>query len=204
MEPRGRLKSIEDEKAGLTRRKSAVEGKLSQEYAAIRKSEGEREALVWRLASPGEDAAKLNRQIDVLDEKIKTGERLAEALQRELQLATEQIEMLNVEASECQRIISHEEMEKGFIAWREECNQRLKSTDEALTASRAGLGNLNLLAERGSREFGERAVRFLESTLDEFFVKHANCESKGWRYATPAYRPMSVMVHSMIRTEGLR
>jgi hypothetical protein len=197
---RERERKIAGEMPVWARQKGATEAKLNQEHVAIRRAAGEREALLGRLVTTDADSAKrLHKQIDDLDDKIKTGERVAEALQRELRRIAETVELLSVESAECQRVIQQQEREQAFAVWVAQLKQRLRTTEEALAASRSGLGELNLLAERGSREFGGRAIDFMEPILNEFFTNQANSESRGWRPAIPAYRPMSIMVHPQVR-----
>lgn len=197
---RERLEKIAEERTGWARAKGAAEGKLSREQAAIRSAAAQREVAIEKLASADEDAAKrLHRQIDEFDAKIKNGERVAEALQRDVKRGEQQLNGLEVEAGECQRVIQQDENDKAFTRWQVRIREEFASVSESLASGRLGLAEVNRLALFGEHKFGLRAGTLLAQMFDEFRITEANPNQHGFQDARPIYQDVTVHLRPMVR-----
>jgi hypothetical protein len=122
---------------------------------------------------------------------------MAESRQKLLTNTTQEIQTLDSEIQDAQSQVAALERSQNFEAWKVQVKQHIRSTAESVNAARSGLGELSVLLERGTNEFGGMAVAFTEPLVTEFRTEQCNSKNFGWRPASGAL--FAIMLHPMVR-----
>jgi chromosome segregation ATPase len=191
VEPRARAARLEKQISELQAKRKATEGRLDQEHQLIKRAAGERSIIVESLSHVEGDAARqAHAKIDGIDRVIRSSERLAEGLQKNLERAAQEIEALTSELAEIQRSIAAQENEVAYRKWEAEMVREFRAASESLDGARVALANLQAVAVRGNEQFSGRAASLLTNLFADFIRTEANPELR----FTPA-RP----IHEMTR-----
>jgi hypothetical protein len=189
----------------LNAHKRKTEGKLAEEHDGIRRAAVKRGGLVESLIGANEAASRRShKEIDELDSAIRVSERMAESLQKALEKAVHEIEVLHTELIEVERVIRAEERAKGLEAFRINLQQVTRRASESLDSARADLAALvtletkAVLAANGEAAHQANIHRICEPILEEFTRQQANLDSRGWRLVH-GYRGLQFLIRPMTR-----
>lgn len=196
-----RLDKLNREVHSLTKKEQETRRRLDDELDLSRKAKAERAVLLDRLIGATVEAAeKLHRQVDGIDQQIKSSERLSESLDRLLQATKAEYEAVLVERNKINQVVGQEETARAFSLWQVTMEQNFQAATAAMAAARLTLGKLTTEAASGSERFGGQASTWSAGKFDEWEHREHNAESlAGFRPALPWFRNIIVHISPMTR-----
>jgi hypothetical protein len=191
--------------AVLDTRKQETESALARERATHARVTGERAKLVEELAGADDATAGwAHGELDRLDSTLRLSSRLAESFEKALSKIANEVEALNAEVLEVERVIRAEERAKALEAFRINLQQAARRAGESLDSARADLAALviletnTVLAANGGAQHEANIHRICEPILDEFTRQQANLDSRGWR-PFQGFRGLQFLIRPMTR-----
>lgn len=192
---RKKLAALDKQLSDLAIKQRTTESRLAGEHELIRKSAAERATVVARLVDADEQAAaKLHKQLDGLDQQIKSSERQAEAYQHALKAIASETATITADRNKLNEAVGVEINQRDFRTWQSTMTANFAAAREAMAAARIALGKLTVEAAKGTERFKGLASTWAAGEFDQFERVEANPDSLGgFKLATPWYR--NVLIH---------
>lgn len=196
---RKKLAALDKQLADLAVKQRATESRLDGEHQIIRKAAAERMGVVAQLVdADSPTAAKLHKQLDGLDQQIKSSERLAESYQHALKDIASQTATVTVEHDRVNQIVGAENNARAFALWTANMVEQFKTVHEAMATARLTLGRLCIEAAHGCEQFRGAAANWAANEFDQFERLEANPDTLlSFKMATPWYRNVRITINPM-------
>lgn len=196
-----KLAALDRQLSDLAIKQRTTEGRLAQEHELVRRAVSQRAAVVGGLIDADEEAAKkLHRQLDSLDQQIKSSERMAESLQNLLRGIAAETADTTSQRDKLNQVVASENTSREFALWQADMTGNFAAAREAMAAARIALGKLTTTAARGVERFQGAASGWAAGEFDRFEHVEANPDSLGgFKPALPLFRSIVVHVSPMER-----
>lgn len=195
------LAKLEKQVRDLAAKEAQVRARLDGEQQIVRAAASARATALGKLSDANaEEAVRLNKEVDVLDARIKNAERLSEAHQASLRQIAAEVQSVTKERDVLGLAISAQENAVACEQWKLQVVQARIEVEQKCAEARLALAALDQLCASGGAKFGGIAFSVAAAEFEGLLVRQANLEQNGWKLSTPIYRADAIIhIRGLVR-----